>query len=187
MTKNTTSAFLSVLRNEVNFIFHDRYMKILLFIVPAFLLIFVSAMFSNGVPEKIPVALVDNDHSSLSREIIKNIDASKSIELVETLETVAQAQHLMKSMQIYAFVEIPRGASGASFPEFNMPGWVLIIMEIFPSTTMVSGFTMLNSQGANIHELMPVIIKISLLAIILFLLALYRLVWRKSHATAGGQ
>lgn len=113
MTKNTTSAFLSVLRNEVNFIFHDRYMKILLFIVPAFLLIFVSAMFSNGVPEKIPVALVDNDHSSLSREIIKNIDASKSIELVETLETVAQAQHLMKSMQIYAFVEIPRGASGS--------------------------------------------------------------------------
>jgi hypothetical protein len=34
-------------------------------------------------------------------------------------------------------------------------------------------------SGAGIYELAPVIIKISLLAIILFLLAMYRLVWQK--------
>ncbi len=70
-------------------------------------------------------------------------------------------------------------ASGASFPTFNMPEWVVKTMVIFPSSTMISGFTMLNSQGAGIYELAPVIIKISLLAIILFLLAMYRLVWQK--------
>lgn len=114
MIKNILSNISASLIDEINFIYHDRYMKILLFIVPAFLLIFVSTMFSNGVPEKIPVALVDHDHSSLSREIIRNIDASKSIELIETPENVAQAQRLMKSMKIYAFVEIPRGASGST-------------------------------------------------------------------------
>ncbi|HAT1514357.1 TPA: ABC transporter permease [Morganella morganii] len=114
MTNNTVSGFSASLTDEINFICHDRYMKILLFIVPVFLLTFVSAMFSSGVPEKIPVALVDYDHSSLSREIIRNIDASKSIELTEIPENVAQAQRLMKSMKIYAFIEIPRGASGST-------------------------------------------------------------------------
>lgn len=114
MIKNTISNISASLVDEINFIYHDRYMKLLLFIVPAILIIFVSAMFSNGVPEKIPVALVDHDHSSLSREIIRNIDASKSIELIETPESVTQAQHLMKSMKIYAFVEIPPGASGST-------------------------------------------------------------------------
>ncbi|MCU2585393.1 ABC transporter permease [Enterobacter hormaechei subsp. steigerwaltii] len=77
-------------------------------------LTFVIAIFSSGVPEKIPVALVDYDHSSLSREIIKNIDASKSIELIETTDNISLAQRLMKSMKIYAFIEIPRGASGST-------------------------------------------------------------------------
>lgn len=114
MTNKTLSDFSASLTDEINFISHDRYMKILLFIVPVFLLTFVCAMFSSGVPEKIPVALVDYDHSSLSREIIRNIDASKSIELTEIPENVALAQRLMKSMKIYAFIEIPRGASGST-------------------------------------------------------------------------
>lgn len=110
----SSPGFISTLKDELNFIFRDRCLKVLLFILPAILIIFVSAMFSKGVPEKIPVALVDNDHSALSREIIRNIDASKSIELIETPETLTQAHHLMKSMKVYAFVEIPRGASGSA-------------------------------------------------------------------------
>ncbi|WP_249215927.1 ABC transporter permease [Citrobacter sp. JGM124] len=96
-------------------------MKILLFIVPAFLLIFICAMFSNGVSEKIPVAVVDYDHSALSREIISNINASKSITLIAMPENNAQAQHLMREMAINAFVEIPRGATAASFRSGDTP------------------------------------------------------------------
>ena len=121
MTKKKSSNFSSSFSDEVNFIIHDNYMKILLFIVPAFLLVFICAMFSNGVAEKIPVAVVDYDHSALSREIISNIDASKSIKLIAMPENVQQAQHLMKDMTINAFVEIPRGATAASFRTDDNP------------------------------------------------------------------
>lgn len=121
MIKHKTANFSSSFSDEINFIFHDRYMKILLFIVPAFLLVFVCAMFSNGISEKIPVAVVDYDHSALSREIISNIDASKGIQLIAMPENVEQAQHLMRNMEVNAFVEIPRGATAASFRPDNNP------------------------------------------------------------------
>lgn len=121
MTKNNISKFSSSFKNEINFIFYDRYMKILLFIVPAFLIIFVCAMFSNGVSEKIPVAVVDYDHSSLSRNIISNINASKSIQLIAMPENVGQAQHLMRNMEVSAFIEIPRGAAAAAFRSDHNP------------------------------------------------------------------
>lgn len=121
MTNKRKIHFSSVLLDEINFIFHDRYMKILLFIIPALLLILISAMFSHGVPEKIPVALLDNDRSALSREIIRNIDASKSIELVETPQSFTQAQSLMRSMKVYAFVEIPHGASASLIRQDDNP------------------------------------------------------------------
>lgn len=121
MTKHNISNFSSSFRDEIDFILHDRYMKILLFIVPAFLIIFVCAMFSNGVSERIPVAVVDYDHSSLSRDIISNIDASKSIQLIAMPENVEQAQHLMRNMEINAFIEIPRGAAASLFRADNNP------------------------------------------------------------------
>lgn len=121
MTKGNTSLFSSSFADEINFIFHDRYMKILLIIVPAFLLIFISAMFSKGVSERIPVAVVDYDHSALSRDIITNIDASKSVQLVAMPENTAQAQNLMKGLKIYAFVEIPRGAAGSVIRQGDNP------------------------------------------------------------------
>ena len=121
MMNNNNSNFSSSFHDEINFIYHDRYMKILLFIVPAFLIVFVCAMFSNGVSEKIPVAVVDYDHSALSRKIISNIDASKGIQLIAMPDNVEQAQHLMRSMDVNAFVEIPRGATATSFRHDDNP------------------------------------------------------------------
>lgn len=92
------------------------------------------------------------------------------------LDNINRPMQLLSATSMVIFY-----ASGASFPTFNMPDWVVNFMEIFPSSTMIDGFTMLNSQGANLHELMPVILKISILATVLFLLALYRLVGRKHH------
>ncbi len=121
MINNKNSIFSSSLHDEINFIFHDRYMKILLFIVPVFLIVFVCAMFSNGVSENIPVAVVDHDHSALSREVISNIDASKGIQLIAMPDNIEQAQHLMRNMEVYAFVEIPRGTTAASFRHDDSP------------------------------------------------------------------
>lgn len=121
MINNNNSNFSSSLHDEINFIFHDRYIKILLFIVPAFLIVFVCAIFSNGVSEKIPVAVVDYDHSALSRNIISNINASKGVQLIAMPDNVEQAQHLMRSMEVNAFVEIPRGAAATSFRHGDNP------------------------------------------------------------------
>ncbi|WP_075183130.1 ABC transporter permease [Pantoea sp. 1.19] len=121
MSESPSFTVSSALTDEINYILQDRYMKILLFIVPAILIVFVSAMFIHGVTAKIPVALVDHDRSALSREIVNNIRASRSLELVAMPENTAQAQRLMKRLDSYAFVEIPRGASGNLFRPDDRP------------------------------------------------------------------
>lgn len=88
MINNILLDFLVLLIDEINFIYYDCYMKILLFIVLVFLLIFVIVIFSFGVFEKIFVVLVDYDYLLLSWEIIKNIDVLKSIELIEIMDNI---------------------------------------------------------------------------------------------------
>lgn len=70
---------------------------------PLFSFLLISLIFIKGVPEDIPVAVVDNDKSSLSHKISSYIDATSIAKVVES-DNLSDAKKLMEEGKAEAII-----------------------------------------------------------------------------------
>jgi len=61
----------------------------------------------NQILRKIPIAVVDNDLSELSRNIVQTLDASGAVSVVVQAETLAEARRALDRGEAFAVVGIP--------------------------------------------------------------------------------
>ena len=66
-------------------------------------------IFSEGVVRKLPIAIVDLDHSALATKISRIADASPAASVVMKASSVAQAKQKMEEGKIQAILVIPKG------------------------------------------------------------------------------
>ncbi len=98
-----------VLRRELRRIASRPLEPLLLVVLPALALAFTWAIFSAGLPRELPVAVVDQDHSRLSRQLTRMIDATPSIRVAERPAEAKEAEELVLSGRVYAYVLLPAG------------------------------------------------------------------------------
>lgn len=103
------SVFTRALDAELRHLGRDRWDLAALTILPAILLILVSAMLIQGVPRKLPIAIVDEDGSALSRAIIRDIEASPTVRVTWMGGQIAPAFHRVREEEAWAVLRIPRG------------------------------------------------------------------------------
>ncbi|MBF0258806.1 MAG: ABC transporter permease [Desulfamplus sp.] len=87
---------------------HSRY-ALSMIVLPLVSFALTWGLFCNQYPQDLPVAVVDLDHSSLSRTVIKAIDATSVIEASFQVSDPAKARDLMLRGRIYAMVILPHG------------------------------------------------------------------------------
>jgi len=75
--------------------------------VPLFMFLFITSMFGEGLPTRIPAAIVDRDGTSLSREVTQTLGGMQMVNLTETPNSYTEARHLMQEGKIYGFFLIP--------------------------------------------------------------------------------
>lgn len=75
-------------------------------IVPLMSLFFLSLL-SEGLPVKIPVAVVDLDQSTLSRQVTRSLASSQMLSVDEVPENYATALDDVRNGRIYGFFHIP--------------------------------------------------------------------------------
>jgi ABC-2 type transport system permease protein len=63
----------------------------------------------NQILRKIPIAVVDNDLSELSRNIVQTLDASGAVKVAVRAETLAEARAALDRGEAFAVVGIPSG------------------------------------------------------------------------------
>ncbi len=80
-------------------------------IAPALVFVFFTTMMSNGLPTDIPVAVVDEDNTSVTRQVIRNLDAFQQTEITAQYNNFAEAREAMQRGEIYAFYYIPEGTT----------------------------------------------------------------------------
>lgn len=116
--------FRIVLRREWDFLLNVRrkffYFCLLLTVASFFILI---GVFNTPVIRQIPIAVVDNNVSNLSKELTMMLEDSPYLKVTHKLADVAEAKELIKEMKIYGVVIIPRefsekvlGYKGANVP-----------------------------------------------------------------------
>ena len=84
--------------------------KIYLFsmvIVPVAMALFFVSLMSSGLPLKTPAAIVDLDHSPMSRSITRSINATELVDITQKLESYDAALEATRKGEIFGFFVIP--------------------------------------------------------------------------------
>ena len=76
-------------------------------IFPLFALFFMTTIFGDGMIDELPVAIVDEDDSHLSRNIINLCSAVPEIRVTQVVPNTAEARDALLSKEIYGYLIIP--------------------------------------------------------------------------------
>lgn len=74
-----------------------------------FCYLFFLTLMSEGLPEQLPIGIIDGDNSSLSRTLERNINASSQVEIVGKYASFTEARKDMQRGCIYAIIDISPG------------------------------------------------------------------------------
>ena len=77
--------------------------------IPLFCFFFFTTLMWNGVPERLPVAVVDHDQTDVSRSLIRTLNSMSAVDVTQKLESYTAARQAMQRNEIYAFMVIPKG------------------------------------------------------------------------------
>ena len=80
---------------------------ILLVVAPLVYGVFYPQPYLNQILRKIPIAVVDNDLSELSRRIVQTLDASGAVKVAIRADTLPQARAALDRGEVFAVVGIP--------------------------------------------------------------------------------
>jgi len=98
-----------VAKRECKILYVNRIYFFSMVVFPLLALFFFTSLMDEGLPEDMPVGIVDLDNSSTSRALIRRLDAFQSSHVVARYQSVAEARRAVQENEIYAFLYIPRG------------------------------------------------------------------------------
>lgn len=82
--------------------------------LPILAALFIAAIFYPGVARELPIAVVDNSQSALSRELIRHVQANAGLRIASRPDTIAEAWQAMQRRDVYGALLIPA--------HFHQPG-----------------------------------------------------------------
>lgn len=101
--------FRPVYRREWKRIFSRPVYLLCMVGVPLFCYLFFTSLLWEGVPERLPIAIVDHDQSSVSRNLIRTLNSMSGVDITIKAESFTSAREAMQRNEIYAFMIIPEG------------------------------------------------------------------------------
>lgn len=74
---------------------------------PLLLFVLLAAVFQLGLPRDLPIAVVDQDRSTLSRQMVRIVDATPEVAVAHEEATLSEGRQRLLSGEAYAVVLIP--------------------------------------------------------------------------------
>jgi ABC-2 type transport system permease protein len=63
--------------------------------------------FSAGLPNQLPIGVIDQDHSALSRQLVRFLDATPGLQVLRPYSDNAEAAQALRRVEVYAVLAIP--------------------------------------------------------------------------------
>lgn len=104
---NHHSGFFAVVKRECGILVSRPLYLFTALIFPLFALFFMTTIFGNGMIDSIPVGIVDEDNSTMSRDIERLCSAVPEIRVTEKFSNTAEARDALLSKKIYGYLIIP--------------------------------------------------------------------------------
>ena len=126
-------------------------------VVPLAMTAFFVSLLEEGVAEHVPSAVVDLDHSDMSRNVTRNLGALQQVDIRYKLDSYAQAMDYVKRGEIMGFFMIPENfgedALAGRHPELT---YYINFGYIVPGSLLVEGYTTMSmlANGALVQGLL---------------------------------
>ena len=80
-------------------------------VAPLFCYVFFTTLMESGLPTNMPVGIVDQDQTSTTRQLARNLDAFEQTAIVAHYPTFNEAREAMQRGEISGFFYIPQGTT----------------------------------------------------------------------------
>ncbi|MCM1482816.1 MAG: ABC transporter permease [Muribaculaceae bacterium] len=80
---------------------------VLMVIIPLASTFFFLNLMDSGLPANVPTAVVDEDHSSMSRQVIRSLGANQMLGIKDRVESFHDAVQKVRSGEVFGFFYIP--------------------------------------------------------------------------------
>ena len=100
-----------VAKRECKILYVNRIYFFSMVVFPLLAMVFFTSLMDEGLPEDMPVGIVDLDNTTTSRSLIRRLDAFQSSKVVAHYPSVAKARRAIQENEIYAFLYIPKGTT----------------------------------------------------------------------------
>ena len=85
--------------------------------VPLLCTLFFLSLLQEGLPVRVPTAVVDLDHSPMSRSMTRSLGAVQMVDVTRACDSYDEARRAVQSGEVYGFYVIP-----ANFQEDALAG-----------------------------------------------------------------
>lgn len=99
---------LRIAKREIALLFNSKSTFIFAVILPFVSFLFFNTLLSEGVARNLPVAVVDLDHSSISRNVISQLNAAPEIEVGFFPISQQKGEELVRLGKVYGVITIPQ-------------------------------------------------------------------------------
>jgi ABC-2 type transport system permease protein len=121
---------------------------IVVLILPVLSILFFCSLLKEGVPTKMPIAIVDLDNTATSRKISRTIDVTPLSKVTEYLQSETEAMSELRTGNIYGFVVLPQNLQ-ADILASHQP----VISYYFHNGFLIAGGLMQNDLTLILHTL----------------------------------
>ena len=97
----------AVLRRDLGRLAHQPMYFVLMLLLPAASFAFFALLFNEGAIRNVPVAVLDEDHTALSRKVTQMIDDTPTALVSYGVQSMDEGERLMREGRIMAIVQIP--------------------------------------------------------------------------------
>lgn len=121
------NGFAAAWQRELRGLGGNRADLALVTVLPLLMLVLMAWMFTPSVMRDVPIAVVDLDHSSDSRQLLRMLDASPGVRVARQPADMDTARSQLRSLEVFAVVLVPRdvtrqalrGRQGTVFAYYN--------------------------------------------------------------------
>ena len=106
------SQILNIALRELNIIVRKNHIYGFCMVVfPFMLVLFFTTMLDEGIPQDLPIGVVDQDNSATSRGLIRNLDAMQTSRVIYRFANITEARNAMQEGKVHAYIYIPDGTA----------------------------------------------------------------------------
>ena len=105
------SQIFDIALRELNILRKNRIYGFCMLVFPVLLVFFFTTMLDEGVPQDLPIGVVDQDNSAMSRGLVRTLDAMQNSRVEYRFASVTEARCAMQEGKVYAFLYIPKGTA----------------------------------------------------------------------------